>query len=418
VKTIWLINQYASTPVTGIGGRHFYLARELAKRGHRVYLVAAGWHHLLHDKDGSEGAPAAEDVDGFRLVRIPVPRYGHANDKKRVLNWFLFSWRLWGMRRVISHRPDVIMYSSPAPFGFLGAERLARHFKSRLVFEVRDIWPLTFVDVGGYSPRHPLIKLMQWVEDFAYRKADRVVSNLPGAIDHMVGRGMDAEKFCWVPNGFSLDGQNLAPLPDEITAQVPADKFTIGYAGTHGAANALGVLIEAAELLREYEDIAFVLVGDGPEKNALEALARHKNLTSVNFVAAIPKNLVPNLIVKCDALFISWKKVNIYRYGIAANKLFEYLYSGRPVINCYSGNYDPVRGYGAGITVEAENAKALAQAILTLRAMPDADRRQLGENGKRSALEHHEYGMLARRLEIVLLGSSMGSVPESTRVPS
>ena len=200
MSRIWIINQYSSTPDTGLGGRHHYLARELSKRGHEVTLVAAQWHHLL--AEGAEKAPEIEIREGFKFVRVPVPRYAHAHDKRRILNWLIFGSRLRHLPKRLGADPDTILYSSPSLLGFLGALRLARRLRVRMVFEVRDIWPLTLQEVGGQSPRSPLIAWMQRIEDRAYAESDAVISNLPNSVDHMVSRGMDASKFTWIPNGF------------------------------------------------------------------------------------------------------------------------------------------------------------------------------------------------------------------------
>ena len=409
MSVIWIVNQYASTPATGMGGRHHYLARELAAAGHQVRLISAGWHHLLRDGEASEVAPPVERVDGYDFVRIPTPRYAHAHDKRRVLNWLLFAWRLAWLHRRLPERPDVIMCSSPPLFAFLGAARLARRLGARLVFEVRDIWPLTLVAVGQYSPRHPMIRLMQWIEDRAYRQADRVVSNLPGAVDHMVSRGMDRRKFSWIPNGFSKSDVVVpAPLPASLTDQLPGDRFVVGYAGTHGLANALDNLLAAAELLHERKDISFVLVGHGREKDELEAAAAARGLENVQFIETIPKVMVQSMLEEFDVCYIGWLKSPLYEYGISANKLFDYLYSGRPIVHAYSGAYDPVEVYGAGVTVPAEDPASLAAAILQLRNLPEEQRRRMGENGQRAAIQHHEYGTLALQLEAVLLGDDAG----------
>lgn len=409
VSNIWIVNQYASTPATGMGGRHHYLAQELANRGHRVRLIAAGWHHLLRDGEASEAAPSVERVEEYDFVRIPTPRYAHAHDKRRVLNWLLFSWRLSRLHRRLPETPDVIMCSSPPLFAFLGAESLARRFGARLVFEVRDIWPLTLLEVGRYSTRHPMIRLMQWIEDRAYRRADRVVSNLPGAVDHMASRGMDRRKFSWIPNGFSMS-EVAAPaaLPDDLERQLPRDKFIVGYAGTFGLANAMDNLLAAAERLRDRTDIAFVLFGHGREKSALQADANARGLRNVHFMESVPKAMIQSVLSRFDACYIGWLDSPLYRYGISANKLFDYLYSAKPIIHAYSGAHDPVEAYDAGVTVPAGDPAALADAIVEMRDRPAEDRRRMGENGRRLALERHEYGTLAGRLEAVLLGEVSG----------
>lgn len=413
MSTIWIINQYASTPSTGVGGRHWHLARELAARGHCVYLIAARWHHTLRDVEASEAAPAIEEIQGVRFVRVRTPHYAHAHDKQRVLNWMLFAWRLGKLSRQIPHRPDSILCSSPSLIAFLGAERLARKFGARLVFEVRDLWPLTLIEVGGYSPRHPLIRLMQWIEDRAYRVSDRVVSNLSGAVEHMVGRGMNRRKFSWIPNGFSkADTDNAEPVDEEVLARIPTGKFVVGYAGTLGVANALDTLLDAAELLQNHADIAFILLGQGKQKAALEASASERSLTNVYFLPSVSKYQVQSVLDNFDICSIGLRADNLFRFGVSPNKLFEYMASGKPIIyGIDSGRYRPVAEFRAGIEVPPQDPAALANAILRLQALSADARRRMGENGRQAALEHHEYGMLASRLEKILLGQ-----PESSPI--
>lgn len=138
-KTIWIIHQYASTSETGMGGRHFYLADELGKLGYKVYVIAAGYTHLLRKPPALKDRFSFEAQDNFTFVWVNMPEYKEAHSKQRVLNWFLFPWRLQKLAKIIPDKPDAILCSSPSPIAFLGAEKLAKKFKARLVFEVRDI---------------------------------------------------------------------------------------------------------------------------------------------------------------------------------------------------------------------------------------------------------------------------------------
>lgn len=398
-KTIWIINQYASTPETGMGGRHYYLARELGKLGYRVYLIAASANHLLREPPRLDKPVALEEHDNFTFVWVKMPSYEQAHSRQRALNWLLFPWQIQKLPKVIPHAPDAILCSSPSPVAFLGAERLAKRFNARLVFEVRDIWPLTLIELGGYSPKHPAMRFMQWVEDRAYRKADRVISNLKNAVEHMTRRGMAREKFAWVPNGFSLDEVNLeAPLNKTARNQLPQDKFIIGYTGTLGVANAMDTFIEAAARLQHEADIAFVLVGDGKEKASLKQLAKSKKLDNVYFVDPIPKVEIQAMLSQFDACYIGWKKNSLYRFGIGANKIPEYLYSGRPIIHSYSGACDPVEEVKCGILIDAENPISFAEAIVSIHQKTPEQRKTMGERGRTAALEQYEYGKLAKQL--------------------
>ena len=143
--------------------------------------------------------------------------------------------------------------------------------------------------MGGYSPKHPFMRLLQWIEDFAYRKSDKVISNLPYAVEHMVERGMIRDKFMWIPNGIHpTELENAEPLNKSVVSALPKDKFIVGYTGTFGLANNLSSFIEAAKILKEETEIAFVLVGDGKEKSNLVKMA--KTLNNVIFVDPIKNN--------------------------------------------------------------------------------------------------------------------------------
>jgi glycosyltransferase involved in cell wall biosynthesis len=402
-KTVWIINEHASTPNVGMGGRHYYLARELAKRGYKVFLIASSSHHLLRERPDFDEDFKLEHVDGFTFVWVRTPQYSDAHSKQRAINWFLFSWRIRKLAKVVPDRPDAVLCSSPSPIAFLGAQRLAKKYKAKLAFEVRDIWPLTLTEIGGYSPKHPFIRLMQWVEDKAYRDSDRVVSNLKNAVEHMVNRGMQREKFAWIPNGFSLDEVNLnVPLNSKAASQLPADKFIVGYTGTLGFANALDGLVKAAECLRDHQEIAFVLVGKGKEKNKLQKLVAEKQLTNIHFIDAILKTEIPAMLSRFDACFIGWLDDPLYRFGIGANKIPEYLYSGKPIIHAYSGGCDPIVEAHAGLLVAAENSQQIAEAVLKIYHLPKDDREAMGANGRKVAIEQYEYGNLAEQLAQVL----------------
>jgi glycosyltransferase involved in cell wall biosynthesis len=400
-KKVWIINQYGSLPSTGIGGRHRDLARELAKLGYDVIIVSSRWTHLVRDPDAAATAPANEGFEGFRFVRLPSRRYKHAHDKLRIVNWFVFAWHVARLRNRLKDKPDVILYSSPSLVGYIGARWLAWRSDAKLVFEVRDIWPLTFQEVGGYSSRHPFIRFLQWLEDYAYRTADHATSNLQGAGEHMLKRGLPADRFTWIANGFAVDEvRDAEPLPASVVESIPAEGFKICYAGTMGSANALEPLIEAARQLSERRsDIYFILVGQGRNKASLLERARALGLSNIVFLDAVPKRQVQSVINQCDACFIGWKDSSLYNYGIAANKLFDYLYAGKPILHSYSGKFDPIFRYGAGVTVPAENSSSIAMAALQLRNMSEADRKSMGEKGHQAAMAEHEYAVLARKYD-------------------
>ena len=410
-KTFWFINQYSSTPETAMGGRHFYIAQELAKKGHQVYVIAGRYSHLLRNpKQFSEKYLIEEIMPNFSFVWINLPEYAEAHSKQRVLNWFKFAWTLKGLRNSSLQKPDVVLYSSPSPIGSLAAQYLAKFFKVPFIFEVRDIWPLTLIELGGHSANHPFIRLMQWIEDRSYQKAQFVFSNLFNAVEHMQTRGLDKAKFHWVPNGVSLaEVSAKESLSVDIFKQLPQDKFIVGYTGTIGVANAIDDLIEAAQLVSHQPKIHFVLVGSGKEKQEMQSRVQDLKLTNISFIDPIPKKQIQSMLEHFDVCYIGWQKNPLYRFGIAPNKLPEYLYAGKPIIHAFSGKGDVVQQANAGITIEAEEPEAIADAVLQLYKLSDFEKSVLGSNGHQYVLQHLEYKMIAEKLEIIIFPENADS---------
>lgn len=403
MKTIWIINQDGSTPETGYGGRHHYFAQELGRRGYRVYFVIASWHHLL--TQGDTPLPRMEVRDFYTVVRVPVLRYHHAESKLRAINWEIFRLCLPGLLRRIPHRPDVIYYSSLSLVGSLGAEKLARRTGARLVFEVRDIWPLSLQVLRGLPASHLYIRYLRRIEVRAYAEADAVISNLRNAVSHMIEAGMDASKFTWIANGVSREEKATPePLLAETTARLPKDKFIVGYTGSLNTANAPFNLVEAAGLLREHDDIAFVIVGKGYEKENLARMIQDRGLQNVTMIDAIPKRQVPTMLAALDACYIGLPSSPLFQLGVSPNKLFDYLASGRPTLYAVdSGDYHPVEEAGAGIEIEPENPLALADAIIKLKSLTPEQRAEMGRRGIETVKRHYTYEELTNTLEAVLV---------------
>lgn len=399
-KTIWIINQYSSTPQTGMAGRHYYLAKYLARKGYKVYLIAAAYTHLLRKPPRIKSEIDFQEIEGFNFVWVDMPTYKDAHSKKRIFNWFLFSWKLLKLKKYIEDRPDSVMISSPSLVAFWGARSLARYYKAKLIFEVRDIWPLTLIEVGGYSKRHPFIMLMQWLEDKAYKDADRVISNLPYAFEHMITRGMHKKKFTWIPNGIDLEEMStFQDIPSIVKDKIPKNAFVVGYTGTLGVVNAIDILIEAAILLKDNSSISFVLVGDGKEKAKLQEKVKKHHLKNVVFIDPIPKEQVQSMLSYFDACIIGGPKNNLHKWGVSPNKLFDYLYSKKPVLySLDSGKYNPIKNSNSGISFEPGVSQELVKAILKFSTLSKVERENMGENARRHVLTHHDYSKLADKL--------------------
>ena len=400
---ILYLNHYAGSPRHGMEFRPYYLAREWVRAGHQVNIVAADYSHLRQHNSDCPDTFCDEDIDGIRYTWCKTPPY-EGNGVPRVINIFSFLRKLYRLsgRYRQEWRPDLVIASSTYPLDMIPARHIARQCGATLVYEVHDLWPLTPVEVGGMSPKHPFIRLLQWAEDYSYRHADRVISMLPCAREYMQQHGMDPAKYDVIPNGIATaewqdTDEPLPALHMQKLAELKAQqRFLIGYAGGHGLANALDDLINAAAQVRD-TPITLVLVGDGPDKAALQQQAESLQLDNVVFLPAIAKRAVPALLARMDALYIGWRKLPIYRFGLNPNKLFDYLMAGRPVLHAFALGNDIVAQAGAGITVEAENPSAIADGLRQMAAMPAAERERLGQAGRRYVLAQHDYRVLAQR---------------------
>src|SRR6185436_8286349 len=165
-----------------------------------------------------------------------------------------------------------------------------------------------------------------------------------------------------------------------------------------GEPNALDVLLDAAKLTRDAAPaLRFVLVGGGHLRDRLEARVRDEGLTNVAMFPAIPKAQIPSLLKGFDIAYIGWQRTPIYRFGIAPNKLMDYMMAQRPVLHSVEAGNDPVAEAGAGLTVPPQDAKAVAEGLLQLAAVPADERAAMGRRGREFVLANHTYPVLAQR---------------------
>lgn len=406
---ILYLNHYAGAPALGMEYRPYYLAREWTRLGHRVQMVACATSHVratapVH-RDHPINTPTHQDIDGIDYLWFPGPAY-QGNGLGRVKNIWAFLRQVWRASRRIAtqFRPDVVIASSTYPMDIWVARRLARMARAKLVFEVHDLWPLSPIELSGMSPRHPFIVLCQKAEDDAYRDADVVVSMLPKVHAHMASRGLDLKKLHIVPNGITLDewtGELPALRPDVAAAveQARARGTTVvGYAGSMGLPNALDTLLDAMRQLQtQGAPIALVMVGGGHERDRLAARVQAEGLANVQMLPPIPKAQIPSFLAEIDIAYIGWQRVPIYRFGIAPNKLMDYMMAGCAVLHSVEAGNDPVAEAGCGLTVAPESPDAVAEGLRRMAALTPTERHAMGERGQAFVQAHHTYPVLARR---------------------
>jgi glycosyltransferase involved in cell wall biosynthesis len=388
-----IVNHFALAPDMGGGTRHVELGRELARRGWRVTIAASDFHVLerayARRAGGNDKRIIDETIDGVRMRWLWSSPYDR-NDGKRVANWLSFA------RSVVrtpwsEDPPDVVLGSSPQLFAAFGAWRVARRLGVPFVLEVRDLWPES-LSVAGRM-RGPGYWSLWMLARFLYRAATRIVVLARGVQQYLERLGIPASRIVYVPNG-----ADLAAFTERATQH--SDLVRMVYAGAHGPANGLDVVLDAAAVLRDDPRVSFVLVGDGPAKAALVQQARANRLANVEFLEAVPKARIPGLLASCDAGLMVLKELPLFAFGVSPNKLFDYWSAGLPVICNVPGEVAGwVRDANGGVQAADGTPEALARAIRVLMSMSPERRAALGAAGREWVRREHDRPVLAARLD-------------------
>lgn len=400
---ILLINHYAGSEKMGMEFRPYYLAREWVKNGHVVHILAASHAHVrtkqpkvLHDFHTSV-------IDGIFYHWIKTPRYS-GNGLSRFLNMLTFVLKLYSEAAIIALRfaPDVVIASSTYPLDNYPARKISRLSGACYFYEVHDLWPLSPMELGGMGKGHPFIRIMQAAENYAYKHVDGVISMLPKTIEHMVEHGLDPAKWKYVPNGIVIEEDSSnQKLPTELQTLIDNLKqkefLLIAYTGSMGLANALDNLIDAASLLRD-EKIAYLIVGNGPEKERLKTRIQDEKLSGVYILDAISKQSVAVFLEQMDILYIGLQRQSLFRFGISPNKMLDYMQASKPIIQAIDAGNNMVKEAGCGLSVEPENPEALAMTIKELQNNSSEVLESMGAKGKAYVLQNHNYSELAQKM--------------------
>lgn len=404
---ILIINHYAGSLNYGMEYRPFYFAREWVKMGHIVDIIAADFSHLRQNNPMTQKDFQKEQIDGVTYHWVKTGQY-KGNGGKRVLTMIQFVTKLYQRAGKIAEdlKPDAVIASSTYPLDTFPARRIAKLAHARLIHEVHDMWPLTLIELGGISKHHPFVVLLQIAENAAYRRSDAVVSLLPNTKDYMVQHGMKAESFHHIPNGIVLDdwadAEDLPEVHQKAINEIKlSGKFIVCYFGGHGLSNALLSFVDSAKYL-DSENFCLLLVGQGVEKDNLIQRAKDNGSKNIVFLPPVPKKSLPKLLKLADALYIGAARSPLYRFGVSMNKLFDAMMAAKPILYAVDAANNDVDNAKCGITVEPDNAEAIARGIKQILKMEPGQLAEMGNNGRRSVLDNNDYKILADRFLNVL----------------
>jgi glycosyltransferase involved in cell wall biosynthesis len=391
-----MANHYAGLPDTVPATRPYDLARHLVTLGHQVTIFACSFNHYTFKEERVSGARLfrREVSEGVEIIWIRSLPY-QKNGLRRLANMLGYA-ALFTINGAIRRpRPDVVIGTTVHPFAPLAAFVVARLRGARFWLDITDIWPDSLIELGHLPARSFAARLFGWCENFSLRRADTVMSVLPNVTDFVRAKGLQTPTL-WTPNGFDRSRARVSDAPLRGAAN---SVFTVTYAGGFAPAHALDVVIDAALILQQRaERVRFVLIGDGPEMNRIKARIAQHGLKNVDLTGLVPKRDVYSHLRGADALLVTGKNLPVYRYGVAFNKIPDYMLAARPLIFAVSAGNNPVAEAQAGIAVPGEDAGALADAVVSLAQLPAPERQRMGERAREFALQVFDYEQTARRM--------------------
>lgn len=390
---LWIINQYTSIPKFGFSSRHFHLAKHLANKNQHITLILGSVNYQTKKK--SKKSFGHEQLSPY-LSAFWIPliftqkQYGFV----RIINWIIFALFILILPLFIRQRPKTIFYSSVGLPGALSSTIIAFILKSKFIFEVRDIWPLSLVTFTNISKQNPIYIALHLAERFILKKADLVVSPLPGLQDYLDHLKITT-RFKWLPQAGEISYKPNAPA----VLQKRLKRFKIAYSGTLNKSNDLDSFMDMVKCLHSDETVEFCIIGDGPlSKHLLDMKAQHK-LDNLTIIGRVPQVELPLYLSEVDAFFHGAKDYDIYKYGICPIKISEYLCYHRPLLQSYSGSYSISDSYGCGISVPHANNNDLALAAKRLQTMDDRTYQKLCKNSELASIAVFNHKKVAGLLK-------------------
>jgi colanic acid biosynthesis glycosyl transferase WcaI len=369
------------------------------RAGHEVTVLTAMPNHPVGvvPPEYRGRALVRERLDGVNVVRTWIYAAANRARVKRSIAYasYATSATLWGQLHV--GEADVVVATSPQLLCGLAGRMVAGLRRTPFVFEVRDLWPEGVAAVGALSPEHPVYRGLQAVEEHLYRSARAIVVVTDGFRTRLVDRGVPGSKVHVIKNGVDLRRFTPAPRETPLRAELGlGDRFVAGYVGTHGMTQGLDSVLDAARRLASRDDVRFLFVGEGAEKERLERRVREERIDNVRLLGLLPRERMPEVYATIDLALVPLKKLDLFTVTIPS-KLFEILAMARPVLLSVDGEARSiVEASGGGVFVPPEDVGAMVDGVARF-----ADDRSLGagmgERGRAYVTREFDRDALARR---------------------
>ena len=411
---VWFFHHYAVLPDMQGQIRPYNFGLHLKSHDWQSTVFAASYlHHsdISLISDGSKYLLKTDAEIPFVFVNTPSSASGVL---ARIWNMASFYFGLLDLAVEFAKKygkPNLIIASSPHPLTMIAGIKVAEKLAIPCICEVRDLWPEAIFTFGKLKEKSLPGRLLTAGEHWIYRKADAIIFTKEGDTDYLKqqrwdsgqGGDIDLGKCHYINNGVDIEA--FSRLAAENTVDDPdlqADKFNVVYAGSLREVNDVGLLLDAAALLKPYSDIQFLIYGDGNQKDSLQRRVINEKLFNVKIKGYVSKNQVPFILSRSgvNILNYSQEKYNWSR-GNSSNKLFEYMASGKPIISTVKMGYCILEKYQCGISLAASTPQALADAIKQVHDLPQDEYQRMGKNALRGA-QCFDYRVLTEKLVAVM----------------
>ena len=410
-KKIWIMNHYATNSFFSKGGRHYWFAENLLKKGYKPTIFCANTRHNSEDIiEINLRKYTTKNIDDIPFVFIKVSPY-QGNGFQRNINMFEFYKNLFSVAREcakLNGKPDIILASSVHPLTLVAGIKIAKKFGVPCICEVRDLWPESLVAYGVINRKSIIAKVLYQGEKWIYKKADSIIMTWEGGKDYIIDQGwaksIDLSKVNHISNGVLLDIFDKNAVENQITdSDLNNMKYkNIVYAGSIRKVNNIGMLLDAAKIIQNQriKDIRFLIYGSGDEFEPLKKRCKEENISNVIFKGHVEKRFIPYILKKAYINILHNSSTSLDKYGQSQNKFFEYLAAGRCIVQTYTTGYSICDKFNCGISVTKQNAEEIAKVLIT--ACSDSIKCQvMGENARRAANEFDFQKLTMKLIEII-----------------
>lgn len=393
---ILVVTHAGGSPYIGPNMRWYYLGQALKPLGVNVEIVSSSNFHKYIEPPTITGPFARQNIDGLNYHWIRTRPYSSRGIKQvfNQIDYILGCYRFQKM--LCDQKPDVVIASSPHPLVNFPAASIARKTGADFIFEVRDLWPEILLELGKFDKWHPYILMLRFAEKYGVKRARKIISVKQGDLEYFKKvYSVSDGQFSYIPNGF-LPDNNQFSSPEILSKIRVRYRFLVGYVGAISAYYGLKHFVELAKRFKEDKDVGFIIIGKGDGEQRLMENIQKNNLNHCHLLGAFSKHLIPACIEQFDICYVGLQDLAVHQYGISCNKIYEYMYAGKPIIGSYVAGHDPIAQAQCGITAPPGDYDTLTNGLRCL--IRDGELRQLyGERARKYFEDNHNFQVVAKK---------------------